>query len=262
MVMSPFFKYILTKEVHVVDDPVVAVVEDEKVKGALTAAPETAIKDHSMNDVTDNDETREEDPSEEVAQNAEPVVAVLVDEEYYGEEETRLSEAHNNQSSGEMPAPAEPETIPEIIPDSMDIKINFLDQLQDKLDIINKSKSTNKSKWSRSTSDKTSTPVVANNNNDTDLESSELQNESTNHRQRGAGVSESESQLLANMNFENMGGNMNADETCLSEDQALRELNNSRSRWGLSSGGSDNNTLNKKKSRSIEKVMIKTGVVN
>lgn len=243
------------------DDPVVAVVEDEKVKEALTTAPETeAIKDHGMNEVTDNDETREEDPSEEVAeQNAEPVVAV--DEEYYGEEETRLSEAHNNQSSEEMPAPAEPEAIPEIIPDSMDIKINFLDQLQDKLDIINKSKSTNKSKWSRSTSDKTSTPVVAN-YNDTDLESSELQNESTSHRQRGAGVSESESQLLANMNFENMGANnMNADETCLSEDQALRELNNSRSRWGLSSGGSDINTLNKKKSRSIEKVIIKTGLL-
>lgn len=226
-------------------DDLVAVEESKEVP---TEPESETTKDQSMNQVTDNDETREEEPSEE-AQNVEPEPVVEVNEEYYSEE-TRLSEAHNQSKEEDMPAPKEPEPIPEIIPDSMDIKINFLDQLQDKLDIINKSKSTNKSKWSRSTSDKT--PVAAN-NNDTDLESSELQNESTSRR--GACASESESQLLANMNFENMSGNnMNSDETCLSEDQALRELNNSRSRWGLSSGGSDNSTHNKKKSRSIEKV--------
>ena len=87
--------------------------------------------DQNMNEVTDNDETREEEP--EVGNNG---------------EETKLSEA--NQSKEEMPAPEIPEVIPDIIPDSMDIKINFLDQLQDKLDILSKSKSTGKAKWSRS----------------------------------------------------------------------------------------------------------------
>ncbi len=189
--------------------------------------------DQNMNEVTDNDETREEEP--EVGNNG---------------EETKLSEA--NQSKEEMPAPEIPEVIPDIIPDSMDIKINFLDQLQDKLDILSKSKSTGKAKWSRNTSDKNVTPIATNPCNEADLEASDIQNESS---RRNAGASESESQLLANMNFENLGGNHISDETCLSEDQALRELNNSRSRWGPSSGSGNNNNLNKKKSRSIEKVI-------
>ncbi len=94
--------------------------------------------------------------------------------------------------------------------------------------------------------------LATNPSNEADLEASDIQNESS---RRNAGASESESQLLANMNFENLGGNHISDETCLSEDQALRELNNSRSRWGPSSGSGNNNNLNKKKSRSIEKVI-------
>ena len=96
------------------------------------------------------------------------------------------------------------------------------------------------------------TPIATNPCNEADLEASDIQNESS---RRNVGASESESQLLANMNFENLGGNHISDETCLSEDQALRELNNSRSRWGPSSGSGNNNNLNKKKSRSIEKVI-------
>ena len=76
----------------------------------------------------------------------------------------------------------------------------------------------------------------------------------------GRRVSESESQLLANFNFMDGtrrmggggGGNVN-EETVLSEEQALRELNDSRSKWGLSSGGNENSSVNRKKTKSIEK---------
>jgi len=64
---------------------------------------------------------------------------------------------------------------------------------------------------------------------------------------------ETESQILANYNF--MENNQtNGDETVLTEEQALRELDNSRSKWGISSGGNNEiNQINKKKTKSIDK---------
>jgi len=151
--------------------------------------------------------------------------------------------------------------MPEIIPDSMDIKINFIDQLQDKLASMESKKSTgsNKSgsKWSKSAGASTTTTPQA--NNDSSVIDLEATTDETNGLGRpSVGVSESESQLLANFNFmdgtKRMGGVNINEETVLSEEQALRELNDSRSKWGLSSGGNENNSLNRKKTKSIEKV--------
>ncbi len=173
-------------------------------------------------------------------QNGEETTA---DIEAYAE----VTEAVGNQTGQDEHKFAKP--LPEVIPDSMDIKINFIDQLQDKLASMEKRSIGNKSgsKWSKTSS--TTTPQAQN-------ESVDL--EATTDEARTGGVSESESQLLANFNFMDgtkRMGNVNVnEETVLSEEQALRELNDSRSKWGLSSGGNENNSVNRKKTKSIEKV--------
>ncbi len=179
-----------------------------------------------------------------IQQNGEETTA---DVEAYAEVTTHGLDAAGNQAEQDEHKFAKP--MPEVIPDSMDIKINFIDQLQDKLASMEKRSIGNKSgsKWSKTSS--TTTPQAQN-------ESVDL--EATTDEVRTGGVSESESQLLANFNFMDgtkRMGNVNVnEETVLSEEQALRELNDSRSKWGLSSGGNENNSVNRKKTKSIEKV--------
>jgi hypothetical protein len=151
--------------------------------------------------------------------------------------------------------------IPEIIPDSMDIKLMFIDQLQDKLASIknNSINSSSKTKWSKNTSGN-----LQQNNNEhagLDLESSSTgyKNNFLQQQQTKINSMDSESQLLANYNFldgacfntnnNNINNNTNSDETVLSEEQALNELNKSKSKWGINSGGSSGseNTMEKRK---------------
>ena len=141
------------------------------------------------------------------------------------------------------------------IPDSMDIKLMFIDQLQDKLATIkNNSMHTTKTKWSKNVSGNLQTNVIDSN----DLESTI--DKSGDHLKTADRINcnDSESQLLANYNFMGgMGGNKlhsNQDETVLSEEQAMNELNHSRSKWGINSGGcSDKNMDKRKKSKSFDK---------
>lgn len=163
-------------------------------------------------------------------------------EETYGDESTHLTEVTRS------------ETIPEIVPDSMDLKINFIDQLQDKLATLNKNKTLNstKPKWSKNTSGNSLlTTPQANNNETVDSDATSMDHETTSK----PSVSETESQMLANFDFMDVNvRKKNADETVMSEEQALRELNDSRSKWGLSSGGNENACGNRKKGKSIDKV--------
>lgn len=135
----------------------------------------------------------------------------------------------------------------------MDIKMNFIDQLQDKLaSMKNSTMNSSKTKWSKNSSSSVMTTPQA--NDTTDLETSNDQTRL--NEQTKTGHSETESQLLANYNFMDNNKMTNGDETVLTEEQALRELNNSRSKWGISSGGNNETShINKKKSRSFDKVI-------
>ena len=127
------------------------------------------------------------------------------------------------------------------IPDSMAIKHNFLEQLSDKLaNLKNNTLNNNTKKWSKNNSGgngmQSNTNTAANENSDqlsdTDfLNSMDLCN-----------LKKIENNLEMNKNNEN-----GSDETVLTEQQALNELNKSKSKWGYSG-------VEKKKSKSNEQL--------
>jgi hypothetical protein len=130
------------------------------------------------------------------------------------------------------------------IPDSMDIKNMFLHQLQDKLASMKNNNTSNLSsgskKWSKN------------------LSGNNLSNGSpaiNSEARTSDAISENENYITADMNFKNNDNQQSttneADETRLSEQQALEELNKSKSRWGINSD-CDKNIDKRKKSRGID----------
>ena len=123
------------------------------------------------------------------------------------------------------------------IPDSMDIKIMFIDQLQDKLASIKNNNSSGVKKWSKTNSGNlpstVSTPVAVNLNDNEVLNEidngfdSNKKNIDANNTEKV----ESETMLFFNANGEDSG---------LLEKQALNEMNKIRSKWGSNCGENDN----------------------
>ncbi len=126
------------------------------------------------------------------------------------------------------------------VPDSMDIKNMFLHQLQDKLASIKTNNTSNSSsigskKWSKNLS-----------GNNLSNGSPAINSDAT---------SENENFVTADLNGKNSDlqqiTNDGGDETRLSEQQALEELNKSKSRWGINTD-CDKNIDKRKKSRCID----------
>ncbi len=151
--------------------------------------------------------------------------------------------------------------VTEPIPDSMDFKIMFIDQLQDKLASIKNNPTNKTSKWSKNNS---SNNLLSFNNNteSVDLETTgdkSVDQTKANQSEINKFIdNDSESQLLANLNFNYVGMNgkannyNNTDETVLSEEQALNELNKSRSKWGsINSGSTNESNMDKRKKSDI-----------
>ncbi len=150
-----------------------------------------------------------------------------VQEEDVEVEEEAKAEINEQQEEEEMKTDETSDV--QTIPDSMDIKVMLLGQLQERLAIMkDKPEVSNIKKWTKNNSGGFSVSTNQSNDGEVQLNSNE-----TTRR----------SDILNN----------NQDETVLSEKQALNELNDSRSKWGINSGVSETRKRTKSFSESYDK---------